>query len=48
LKMGVLWIICLGWPWTVILQISAFQVARIIGVSHWCLAHLHSFTELHP
>jgi hypothetical protein len=26
--------ICSGWPWTVILLISAFQVARISGVRH--------------
>jgi hypothetical protein len=25
-----------GWPLTVILPISAFQVARLTGVSHWC------------
>jgi hypothetical protein len=25
-----------GWLGTMILQSSAFQVARIIGVSHWC------------
>jgi hypothetical protein len=34
----VLWTICLGWFWTVILLISTSWVARIIGVSHWCLA----------
>jgi hypothetical protein len=28
-----MWIICLGWPWTTILLISAFQVARLTGVS---------------
>jgi hypothetical protein len=33
-------IICLGWPRTVILMISAFQVARIIGVSHRCPADI--------
>jgi hypothetical protein len=40
---GVSRIICLGWPWTVILQISVSQVSRIIGVSQphsgtWLLA----------
>jgi hypothetical protein len=29
--------ICLGWLWTIILLISAFWVARIIGVSHHLL-----------
>jgi hypothetical protein len=29
---------CLDCPRTIILLISASQVARIIGVSHWCLA----------
>jgi hypothetical protein len=29
LEMGVSWPICLGWSWTTILLISAFQVARI-------------------
>jgi hypothetical protein len=28
-------ITCSGWPWTATLPISAFQVARITGVSHW-------------
>jgi hypothetical protein len=28
--------ICSGWPQTVILPISASQVARITGLSHWC------------
>jgi hypothetical protein len=32
--------ICQGWLWTMILQISASWVARIIGVSHQCLAYL--------
>jgi hypothetical protein len=31
---GVLWTICPGWPPTIILLISAFQVARITGMSH--------------
>jgi hypothetical protein len=34
---GILQIICLGWPRTMILPISASKVARITGVSHWCL-----------
>jgi hypothetical protein len=38
LEMGVFQTICLSWPLTVILLISASQVARIIGVSHWHLA----------
>jgi hypothetical protein len=29
---------CLGWPWTTILQISAFQVTGIAGESHQHLA----------
>jgi hypothetical protein len=33
-----LWTVCLGWPQIAILLISASQVARITGVSHWCLA----------
>jgi hypothetical protein len=31
-------IICPGWPQTVILLISASQVARVIGISEWCPA----------
>jgi hypothetical protein len=34
LKMGVSWTICLGWPQTLTLWISACQVARITGMSH--------------
>jgi hypothetical protein len=37
---GVSWTIYPGWPWTLILPISASQVARITGVSHQCLALL--------
>jgi hypothetical protein len=33
---GVLWTIYLGLPWIAILSISASQVAKITGVSHWC------------
>jgi hypothetical protein len=29
-----------GWPWTMILLISYSWVARITGLSHWCLASL--------
>jgi hypothetical protein len=35
------WTICLGWLQTAILLISTTWVARIIGVSHWCLADEH-------
>jgi hypothetical protein len=35
LEMGVSRILCPGWPLIVILQISASQVARITGMSHW-------------
>jgi hypothetical protein len=31
---GILRAICLGWSWTVILLISASQVARITGINH--------------
>jgi hypothetical protein len=37
--------ICLGWPQTLILPISASQVARIIGMSHWCLTYTTPFKE---
>jgi hypothetical protein len=30
--------ICLDWFWTMIFLISASWVARIIGMSYWCLA----------
>jgi hypothetical protein len=33
--MGVSPTICPGCPWTAILLISASQVARITGMSHW-------------
>jgi hypothetical protein len=36
----VLWTICLGWVWTMILLISATWVPRITGVSHQHLALL--------
>jgi hypothetical protein len=38
LEMGGLVNICLGWPWTLILLKSAYQVSRITSVSHWYLA----------
>jgi hypothetical protein len=31
------WSICLGWLWTTVLPISAFQAPRITGLSHWCM-----------
>jgi hypothetical protein len=43
---GVSWTFCLGWPQTIILLISASWVARIIGVSQWCLASILSLSEL--
>jgi hypothetical protein len=33
LEKGVLWTICLGWPRTMFLSISASQEAKIIGVA---------------
>jgi hypothetical protein len=33
---GVSWTVCLGCPQIAILLISASQVTRITGVSHWC------------
>jgi hypothetical protein len=49
---GVLQTLCTGWSPTVILLISASQVARMTGVSHWCPAfygsclHLQSWPRL--
>jgi hypothetical protein len=40
---GVLWTICLGWPWTMILLTLYSQVARVIGISHWLLAWFQIF-----
>jgi hypothetical protein len=37
---GILRMICPSWPQTSILLISVFQVARIIGMGHWCPAAL--------
>jgi hypothetical protein len=39
--------VCPGWLWTTILLIPAFQVARITGVSHQCLASIPSFCPSH-
>jgi hypothetical protein len=52
LEVGVSRTICMVWLQTLILPISASQVVRIIGVSHWLLAtrsllipKTHSFCE---
>jgi hypothetical protein len=51
-EMGILQTLCLVWPPTVILLISTSQVAKITGVSYWCLAtpsflcHIFSRTAL--
>jgi hypothetical protein len=37
--------VCLGWPWTLTLWISAFQVARITSKSHQCLALAGMYTQ---
>jgi hypothetical protein len=37
-EIGSLQLFCSGWHWTMALLISASQVDRITGVSHWCLA----------
>jgi hypothetical protein len=34
------WTVCLGWPWTMFLPISASQVAGITGMSYWPPAFL--------
>jgi hypothetical protein len=31
----IFWTICPGWPWISVLLLSASQIARIIGMSHW-------------
>jgi hypothetical protein len=43
---GVSWIICLGWPWTLVLLISAYQIARITGMSHQSTYLVH-LTNIH-
>jgi hypothetical protein len=40
--------ICLGWLQTVILLISASQVSRISGMSHWHLALILLIGEFNP
>jgi hypothetical protein len=42
---GISWTICLGWPWTLILPISASQVARITGMGPWHLALCNHFNS---
>jgi hypothetical protein len=37
LEMGVLCTFCQGWPWSFVLPISVFQVARITGVHSFAL-----------
>jgi hypothetical protein len=44
---GVSWTFCQGWFWTAILLISATQTARIIDVSHQCLARRTIFEKHH-
>jgi hypothetical protein len=40
LEMEVSWTICPCWPWISILPISASQLAKITGVSHWHVTQL--------
>jgi hypothetical protein len=42
---GLLWAIHSGWSQAVILLISVFQIARIIGLSHWFPA-IYGFSYL--
>jgi hypothetical protein len=42
LEMGFSWTICPGWPWIVILPISASEVAEMTGMSHQHLAQVSS------
>jgi hypothetical protein len=35
-----------GWPWNIILIISAWEVARIIGVNHWLDKKIHFWVRL--
>jgi hypothetical protein len=37
------WTFCPSWPQTTNLPISASQVARIIGMDHWCLVEVNFF-----
>jgi hypothetical protein len=34
-RRGVSWTVCLDWPRTSVLPISASQLPRIIGMTHW-------------
>jgi hypothetical protein len=43
----VLWTICLGWLQISILLICASWVARIAGMSHWCLAGIMFCCQRH-
>jgi hypothetical protein len=40
------WTICLGWPWTTILLISASWIARITGINHRHLARIFFYLWL--
>jgi hypothetical protein len=40
LEMGSWELFCLGWPWTMILLLSASQVTRISGANPWCVAKI--------
>jgi hypothetical protein len=42
---GSSWTICLGWPWTVTLPISTFQIPRITTMSSGHTAHLYILNE---
>jgi hypothetical protein len=47
LEMGFHKLFCLDWLWPSMLPISASHVARITGVSHWCLDLMtHDFEHL--
>jgi hypothetical protein len=47
-KMGSHEFFCPGWPGTSIFPISAFRVASITGMSHWCLAYCDYLKLAHP
>jgi hypothetical protein len=38
---GIMWTICAGWPWIMILSPSVSQVTRITGISHQCPISLY-------
>jgi hypothetical protein len=42
---GIMNFFCLGWPWTLILQISASKIDRITGISHQCLTEKYYFNN---